>query len=288
MPRSVQKNIIASYQTSGGFIVHDCEMLKKIYRILDINPQRSIDNRIYELEGITHFFQRGVMALANKLGINKNDYVLSPGEGSGAPSRLLVKLFGCKITGIDVNPNQIRKAKELALLHGVSKKVEYYEQPANKFLLDKKDFTKAFINETCVHWQDKEFAFKRICQHLKKGAKIGFNLWLKGCEGTLDDAYVFIPEFRNLYKQGIWFQCDLDAYKSLLELSGFAVLEVYDCTDKIDIKIRARLAATKQWETYEKIMGFYAKESGMNYYRGMLKTHYRFLRYGVIVAQKIK
>jgi ubiquinone/menaquinone biosynthesis C-methylase UbiE len=173
-------------------------------------------------------------------------------------------------------------------LHGIQGKVEYHEQSISNFLLDKKDFTKAFINETCVHWQKKEIAFRRIRRHLKNGAKIGFNLWLKGCEGTLDDAYNFIPEFRSLYKQGIWFQCDLDAYRSLLEPSGFAVLEAYDCTDKIDIKIRARLAAAKQWEIYEKIMGFYAKENGINYYRGMLKTHYRFLRYGVIVAQKIK
>ncbi|MFA5272312.1 MAG: methyltransferase domain-containing protein [Candidatus Omnitrophota bacterium] len=287
MPRSVKTNIIASYQTSGGFIVHDCEMLKKIYRILGINPQRSLDNRIYELEGITHFFQRGVIALANKLDVTENDYVLSPGEGSGAPSRLLAKLFGCKIAGIDINPDQVNKAKELALLHGIQEKVKYYEQSANDFLLDKKDFTKAFVNETCVHWQKKEIAFRRIHQHLKKGAKIGFNLWLKGYEGTLDDAYKFIPEFRSLYKKGIWFQDDLDTYKRLLELNGFVLIEAYDCTDKIDVKIRARLAATKQWQTYEEIMGSYAKESGMNYYKGMLKTHYRFLRYGVIVAEKI-
>ncbi|MCK9615031.1 MAG: methyltransferase domain-containing protein [Candidatus Omnitrophica bacterium] len=287
MDKTVERNIIASYQTSGGFIVHDCEMLRRIYKALNINPQESLDNRIYELEGITHFFQRGVIALANKLGVTANDYILNPGEGSGAPSRLLAKLFKCRVVGIDVNPDQVNKARELAFLHGVQNKVEYYKENINEISLNKTDFSKAFVSETCVHWHKKEIAFKKIFQHLRRGAKIGFNLWLKGCEGTLNDAYNFIPEFRSLYKTGIWFQDDLDTYRHLLESSGFALLEAFDCTDKIDIKIRARLAAAKQWEIYEKLMSFDAKENGMNYYKGMLKTHYRFLKYGVIVAEKI-
>lgn len=286
MKKTAEKNIIASYQTDGGFVVHDCEMLEKIYRALNINP-RSLDSRIYELEGITHFFQRGVAALASRLGVAEDDFILSPGEGSGAPSRLLVKLFKCRVTGIDVNPAQITKARKLALLHGVASRVKYYQKNVNEFSLGKKDFTKAFINETCVHWEMKEAAFKNIHKHLVSGAKIGLNLWLKGYEGTLNDAFRFIPEFRSLYKEGIWFQDDLNDYKRILESAGFRVSYAQDCTDKIDAKIRARVMAKQQWEIYEGAFGSGIKERGINYYRGMLKVHYRFLRYGVIVAEKI-
>ncbi len=287
MDSVIKNDLIASYQVDGGFIVHDRAMLEKLYASLGIDPRVSLDWRIYDLEGITHFFQYGVAALADKLGITSEDHLLSPGEGSGAPSRLLVKMTGCRVTGIDINPDQVSKAMALAELHGIQDKVEYHQQAVEELSLKKKDFTKAYCNETCGHWSDKEKAFRRMHAHLKKKAAVGFNAWLKGDRGSLNDAYGFIPEFRPLYRKGIWFQDDLDTYHKLLKDAGFKVVEMYDCTDKVDIRMRARLKATMQWQRYEKVMGSQAKESALRYYDGMLKTHYDFLRYGVIIAQKI-
>lgn len=286
MDSRIKKNLIESYQVDGAFVVHDRVMLEKIYKVLDIDPRTSLDTRIFELEGITHFFHHGITALVKKLEITKDDVVLSLGEGSGAPSRLISKMTGCSVMGIDVNPHQITKAREVALLHGIQDKVVYHEQDVAELSLDKKDFTKAYCNETCGHWQEKEKAFQRIYAHLKNGAKIGFNAWLKGDKGSLNDAYDLVTEFRPLYKSGIWFQDDLDTYKEMLEAAGFAILEICDCTDRIDIRMRARLKADLQWERYEKVFGKKLRESGFSYYQGMIKTHYDYLRYGVIIAQK--
>ena len=287
MDKEIKKNLIDSYQANGGFIVHNREMLEKIFQAYNIDPRTSTDRRIFDLEGITHFFQNGLIELFEKLGLTKDDYVLSPGDGSGAPSRLLVKLIGCRVVGADINPDQIAKARECAVLHGVQDKVKYYVQNVEELSLDEKDFTKAFCNETSCHWQEKEKAFKRINEHLKKGAKIGFNEWLRGDKGTLNDAYNIIPEFMPLYKKGIWFQEDLDTYRKLLERSGFNILEMKDCTDKVDIRIRARLKVNRrELDAYAAIMGDRALETGMNYYKGMLLTHYDFLRYGIIIAEK--
>lgn len=288
MDRLVKDKLIDSYQIDGGFIVHDRKMLERVYLSLGIDPKVSLDTRILELEGVTHFFQHGIISLAKKLGITRDDHVLSLGDGSGGPSRLLAKMFGCKVTGIDINPNQVKKAKEFTSLHGVQDKVEYCEQNVEELSLLKKDFTKAFCNETCGHWQEKEKALRRIHIHIVPKAKIGFNAWLKGDKGTLNDAYGIIPEFRHLYKRGIWFQEDLNTYRILLEQAGFNLLEMYDCTNRIDIKMRARVIASQQWERYEKIMGREARDSGLNYYEGMLKTHFDFLRYGVIIAEKLE
>jgi ubiquinone/menaquinone biosynthesis C-methylase UbiE len=287
MEETIKKNLIDSYQVDGGFIVHDRVMLEKIFKAYGIDPKISTDRKIFDIEGITHFFQNGVIELFKRLNITKDDYVLSLGDGSGAPSRLLVKLIGCKAAGIDINPDQILKAKECAILHGVGDKVEYYVQNVEELSLDGKKFTKAFCNETSCHWQEKERAFKRINLHLKKGAKVGFNEWLKGDKGTLNDAYGLIPEFTPLYKKGIWFQEDLNTYKKLLEKTGFCVLEMNECTDKIDIRVRARLKSnTFGWDAYVSIMGHKAANTGLDYYKGMLATHYDFLRYGVIIAKK--
>ncbi|MDO8525712.1 MAG: methyltransferase domain-containing protein [Candidatus Omnitrophota bacterium] len=287
MDTKIKKDLIDSYQSAGGFIVHDRAMLEKIYKVYGIDPKTSTDRRIFDLEGVVHFFQSGVIALFEKLGITKDDYVLSLGEGSGAPSRLLTKLIGCRVVGIDINPDQIAKANECAVLHGVRDRVEYYEQNAEELSLDKKDFTKAYCNETTCHWQEKEKAFKRIYAHLKGGAKIGLNEWLRGGKGTLNDAYDLISEFAPLYKKGIWFQEDLETYRRMLERSGFRVLNAEDCTEKIDIKIRAKLkTGRRDWDGYVSVMGDKAMKIGLDYYKGMLLTHYDFLKYGVIIAQK--
>jgi cyclopropane fatty-acyl-phospholipid synthase-like methyltransferase len=286
MDSVIKDNLIASYQVDGGFIVHDRAMLERLYALLEIDPKTSLDWRIYDLEGLTHFFQHGVVSLVKKLAITKDDYVLSPGEGNGAPSRLIVKMAGCHVVGVDINPDQIIKARELADLHGIQDKVTYYQQDVEEMSLEKKDFTKAYCNETCGHWQDKGEAFRRIYAHLIPGAMMGLNIWLKGDKGSLNDAFGLLPDFRPLYKQGIWFQDDLATYHRLLEGVGFKVLEVYDCTDKVDIKMRARIKASLQWERYEKVMWNQSKESALRYYNVMLKTHYDFLRYGVIIAEK--
>ena len=280
------ENLIASYQEDGGFIVHTCAMLKKLYKALGIDPRSSVESRIFELEGISHFFQSGVLALARKMQIAKHDHVLSLGEGSGAPSRLLAKKFSCRVTGVDISSAQVEKARECALLHGVKNQVSYWQQNVEELALAKNDFTKAFCNETCCHWQHKQKAFARIREHLVPGARIGLNVWLQGDKGSLSQAYDLVPQFRGLYKPGIWFQENLYTYARLLEEEGFRVQEMHDCTDKIDIKIRARVKAGLQWARYEKVMGSQAKESGLRYYKGMLKTHYDFLRYGFIVAEK--
>src|SRR4030042_2406415 len=96
-----------------------------------------------------------------------------------------------------------------------------------------------------------------------------------------------INEFIPLYKKDIWFQEDLKTYEMLLGKTGFRVLETEDCTDKIDIKMRTRLKGIQlEGDPYVDVMGSKAKEIGINYYKVMLKTHYDFLRYGVIIAEK--
>ncbi len=286
MKTTIKENLIASYQENGGFIVHSRQMLERLYGSLGIDPKTSLDWRIFELEGISHFFQHGIARLARELAITKDDYVLSPGEGSGAPSRFIAKLIGCRVVGVDLNPDQITKAKDLAFLHGIENNVDYYEQDIEELSLGKNDFTVAYCNETCTHWENKAKAFERLFAHLKVGARVGFNAWLSGDKGSLNDAYVRVPDFKPLYQPGIWFQNDLYTYQRLLQDAGFRIRDMRDCTDIIDIRMRARVKASVHWQRYELVMGRHARESAVRYYEGMLKTHYDYLRYGVIIAEK--
>ena len=69
MDKTIKKNLIDSYQTNGGFIVYTREMLEKIFKAYGIDPKTSTDRRIFDIEGVVHFFQRGIVNLFNKLDI---------------------------------------------------------------------------------------------------------------------------------------------------------------------------------------------------------------------------
>ncbi len=287
MHKRIRQNLIDSYQEHGGFMVHSCSTLKRIFDAFSIDPKTSTDRRILDIEGVTHFFQRGVLSMFRKLQITADDTVLSLGEGNGAPSRLLAKSIGCRITGVDINPDQVAKARECALLHGVEGLVDYVVCNVEELDLPHKEYSRAYCNETTCHWQYKQTAFSRIHAHCRKGARIGINEWLKGDRGSLNDAWKQIPEFRRFYKEDIWFQMDLEEYRELLETTGFSVVSTEECTDRVDARMRGRLKEVlMEANPYVTLMGPGAREMGKRYYSVMLETHYEFLRYGVIIAEK--
>jgi len=191
--KETKKKIIESYQVVGGFIVHDCEMLSKIFKAYGIDPKTSTHRKIFDLESLGHFFQTGSTKLFNKLGITKNDYVLSLGEGSGATSRLLAKLIGCKVTGIDINP-EARIDESFTIDHGtgvvigataiIGKNVKLYQGVtlgAKSFPLDEngnpiKGVPRHPIVEDDVVIYSNATVLGRIT--IGKGAIIGGNVWV--------------------------------------------------------------------------------------------------------------
>jgi ubiquinone/menaquinone biosynthesis C-methylase UbiE len=273
--KDIRQKIIDSYQTdSKGFIVHDCEQLKKIYAAYGVDSN-SINRAIFDLESLAHFFYTGVEKLFRKLEIRKEDKVLSLGEGNGTPSRMLAKLIGCHITGVDINPDQVDKAKKCAVFQGVADKVGYYMQNVAELDLPEKDYDKAYCNETVCHWQRKDPAFQKIYQHLKKGARIGINEWTKGDKGDLNDAYEKVADFKGLYQPGIWFQLSVDELAAVLEKAGFMLVEKWDATDEVDIRLKAKLKGIK-------IRNKVADDK----YEGMVKTTYDYCRYATLIMEK--
>lgn len=288
MDEAIKERLINSYQVDGGFIVHTAEQLKLIYDAYGIDPKKSTDRRLFDLESLAHFFQSGVLNLFEKLEITDKDLVLSAGEGNGSPSRLLAKVKGCKIICVDINPDQVQKAKECSFLHGVSGLVDYRLQNVEELNIPEKNFTKAYFNETSGHWQFKEKAFLAIRDHLVTGAKIGFNEWLAGDIGDLNDAYFKVKDFNYVYQSGIFFQNTIAEYKAMLEKCGFKLIYSEDCTDRVDRKMRARLIEIDMKQNpYGVVMGEEAVEIGRRYYRVMIDAAYSYVRYGVIIAEKI-
>lgn len=273
------ERVIQSYRPDGPFMVLRAGELRAIYEAHRIDP-RTCAPSIFAVESLAHVLQEGIKALFDSLGLTASSIVLSVGEGNGAPSRLLAKLAGCRVVGVDVSPLQIANAREVAHLHGVEHLVEYVQQNASALDLGGRRFDAAYLNETFCHWDDKPSALRRILAHMKSGALFGINDWLRGHKGSLNDAYHAVGEFRDLYQPDVWRQVSLGELCGLLEGAGFRVLRAEELTDKVDRGLRRRLRELKMLPQDDE-----PTRRGVLYYRGMIATHHDYLCYGRVVAQ---
>jgi len=255
------------------------EELQSIYRAYRLDP-RSSKPAIFAVESLAHVLQDGIQALFDPLRITKDSVVLSVGEGNGAPSRLLAKLVGCRVVGVDVSPLQVSNAREVAHLHGVNHLVEYVQQNASTLDLGDQRFDAAYFNETFCHWEDKLSALRRVFAHLKPKAILGINDWLRGSKGTLNDAYHVVPEFCDLYQPDIWRQVSIGEICRLLEIAGFRILSAQELSDDTDRGLRRRLYELEKLPRRNEPV-----RRAIQYYRVMITTHYDYLCYGRIVAQ---
>jgi ubiquinone/menaquinone biosynthesis C-methylase UbiE len=276
---ALAERVIQSYRPDGPFMVLRAEDLRAIYRAYRLDP-RTCAPSIFAVESLAHVLQEGVRALFDSLGLTNDSLVLSVGEGNGAPSRLLAKLVGCRVVGVDISPLQIDNARETAELHGVEHLVEYVRQNASTLDLGERRFDAAYLNETFCHWDDKPSALRRILAHMRPGALLGINDWLGGRKGTLNDAYHAVHDFRDLYQPDVWRQVSLGELCRLLEEAGFHVLRAEELTDATDAGLRRRLRELERLP-----QGDEPTRRGVRYYRGMIATHYDYLCYGRVIAQ---
>jgi SAM-dependent methyltransferase len=276
---SLVERVIQSYRPDGPFMVLRAADLRTIYKEYRLDP-RTCRPAVFAVESLAHFLHDGVKALFDGLNLTHTHHILSVGEGNGAPSRLLAKLVGCRVTGVDVSPLQIANAREVAELHGVEHLVEYVRQNAADLDLGDRRFDAAYINESMCHWEDKTSAVLRIRRHLVRGARLGINEWLSGRRGTLNDAAGAIHGFRDLYQPDIWRQMSLDEISRLLEESGFTVIHAEDVTSTVDAALARRLAELERLPRHSE-----ATRRGIAYYRVMIATHHEYLRYGRIIAR---
>lgn len=280
MRSGLYRAFLRTYRPGGGSPALSSRRIKQLLRRHGLDP-REAHPWAFDVESISHFRQSGVRALFEALRIREGHRVLSLGEGPGAPSRLLAKTVGCRVTGVDLLPRQVRIAREMARSLRLSGRLDYVRQDVHRLDLGSRRFDRLYINETMCTWPDKAAALRRAARHLKPGALAGVNEWLAGDEGDLDDAVRRLPSFRRVYEGGIWFQVDLGGLRRVFEDAGFEVLSARDVTREVDAGMSRRSEALR---AYKRLLAP-DESSSIGYFEALLKTHFRFLRYGRLTAR---
>jgi cyclopropane fatty-acyl-phospholipid synthase-like methyltransferase len=278
----ITKNIIRSFSENIGFPVYTAEELEKMYKSFGVDP-KSLDRRVFDTESMSHHLQSEIIKLLGMMKIEKDDLILDAGCGNGAPTRLIAKLYGCRITGFDINPNQIKKAIDCDILEGVDLLIKREIKDVHKIDYPENTFNKIFHNETICHWMNKEVALSGLYGVLKKGGIMGFHDWARGDRGDLNEASGGFP---GTYAEGVWFQHTIAETKRILERAGFVVFHTEDTTDIVDRGLHARLRELQMSKVYLKGASEEYFYKSIRYFKVMIETHYNYLRYGRFLCLK--
>lgn len=103
--------------------------------------------------------------------IKPEDYVLDAGCGSGLTSCHLAKMTGCKIIGIDINPQMIEKAAQRAEKEGVSHLVEFKLADVNQLPFPANTFDWV-IAESVTVFLDKIQVYREFYRVLKPEGQV--------------------------------------------------------------------------------------------------------------------
>lgn len=280
----VTKNIIKSYSENISFPVYSAEELEKMYISFKIDPT-STDRRVFDTESMSHHVQRQVIKLFEMIGISQEDLVLDAGCGNGAPTRLMAKLYKCKIVGFDINPLQIEKAVACDRLEKVSQFIDRKVDDVHLLKFKDSTFDKIFHNETICHWEHKKLALSHLYRVLKPGGIMGFHDWTSGDKGDLNDAKGGFP---GTYAEGVWFQNSIDETCKLLEDVGFKIIQSENTTDIVDRGLHARLRELElSHDIYLKGASKDYYEKSLRYFQVMINTHNDYLKYARFICKKV-
>ena len=155
----------------------------------------------------------------------KNLNVLDIGCGCGGAALHLIEHHNAAfVTGIDVEPLVIQRAKELADEKGLGDKTKFLLVSPGPIGLEDESLDMVFSKETFLHISDKQKLLENIFRILKPNGIIAAGDWMRIDENPPS------PQMRAYIEaEGLdMFMCSLNKYENLLNDTGFTKIKIRD------------------------------------------------------------
>ncbi|MGD9509986.1 MAG: class I SAM-dependent methyltransferase [Geminicoccaceae bacterium] len=126
-----------------------------------------------ELAGVDEFHARGREAtreLADLLPASLDTELLDVGSGIGGPARFLAATRGYRVAGIDLTPEYVAVANELAHRCGLAGKVRFLAADALAMPFEDASFAAAYTQHAAMNIADKAGLYREIARVLRPGA----------------------------------------------------------------------------------------------------------------------
>jgi SAM-dependent methyltransferase len=105
-----------------------------------------------------------------KMGLAAGDQVLDIGCGLGGASRYLASAIGCRVAGVDLTPEYIAAAQELARRTGLVDRISYHVASALGMPFQDRTFDAAITIHAAMNIRDRAGLYREIARVLKPGA----------------------------------------------------------------------------------------------------------------------
>jgi len=173
-----------------------------------------------------------LMTLARTVGVSAGSAVLDACCGNGGLTLHLARETGCRVVGVDSDPEAIRLAATAATTRGLTGRADFLVGEAARLPLAG-PFDAALLLETMLSIQDKGRVLRELARLVRPGGRVGLTLE----EGpTLShDERLGMPE-----GDAIWL-VTADEFRALLHAAGFRLRDVADCT-AAHVELARRLA----------------------------------------------
>jgi tocopherol O-methyltransferase len=125
--------------------------------------------------------------LAERADIAQRASVLDIGCGLGGSAFWLNERFDCDVMGITISPVQARMANRKAKARGLSARVRFRVEDANKWEPEPASVDVIWIMESSEHFEDKKAFFERCALCLKPGGVLAVCAWLRR-DGALQNG----------------------------------------------------------------------------------------------------
>jgi len=190
---------------------------------------RLTPSEIYEMiaeVGFKKYFHLGGFDATKELidlcPINENSRIIDIGCASGKTACYLARRYRCNVTGVDILPGMVERAKERASAEGVTAKVEFKVGDAQKMPLEDNMFDVVLGEFITGLVDDKYSAVKEYIRVARPGGTIGLNeaTWLK----ALPPHEIIDFLDRRVGFKGEFFTAD--GWKELLESRGIKEITV--------------------------------------------------------------
>jgi len=160
------------------------------------------------------------------LKLSDKSSVLEIGCGSGGYAVHLAKIAGCRILGLDINPEGVRTANVLAEQAKVGASARFQQFDASQPLLEKDDsFDAVYSNDVLCHVENRARVLANVFRVLKPGGRFLFS------DALVIGGLVSHEEIAARSSIGMYFFSPPGENERLIKQAGFKLLEARDTTE---------------------------------------------------------
>lgn len=162
--------------------------------------------------------------MAELLAPTPGQQILDVGSGLGGPARMLAKLKGCRVTGIDLAPHFVENAVYFTGLTKQTGRVDFRQGSATQMPFADAAFDGAWHLHMCMNVADKAAMYAEIFRVLKPGARFVLH---DPFRGTVGEVIYPVPWAETAATSFLWTH---DEMRAGLAAAGFKVFSEQDTT----------------------------------------------------------